>query len=50
MVEEDEDVQDQPPPPRDYRHGFEDFVRENPIAAVVGALVAGILLARVGIL
>jgi ElaB/YqjD/DUF883 family membrane-anchored ribosome-binding protein len=31
-------------------HPFEDFVRENPMAAVAGALVAGIFLGRLGIL
>lgn len=34
-----------PPPPK----GFEDFVRRNPVGAVVGALIAGILLGRLGI-
>jgi hypothetical protein len=42
-----EDEKLAPPPPP---HGFEHFVRENPIAAVFGALIAGVVLGRLGIL
>jgi hypothetical protein len=47
----EEKFEDPPaPPPPPPPHGFEHFVRENPTAAVVGALIAGILLGRLGIL
>jgi hypothetical protein len=46
----DEEFEDSPPPPPRPPHGFEHFVRENPTATVVGALIAGILLGRLGIL
>lgn len=41
---------DEPPPPPPPPGGFEHFVRHNPIGAVVGALVIGVLLGRLGIL
>jgi hypothetical protein len=41
-----DDVSPAPPSP----NSFDGFVRENPIAAVVGALIVGILLGRLGIL
>jgi len=43
---EDDDLAPPPPPP----HSFEHFVRENPVGAVVGALIVGIVLGRLGIL
>ena len=43
---EEEEFEAPPPPPQ----GFEHFVRQYPIAAVVGAVVAGLLLGRLGIL
>jgi hypothetical protein len=46
MAEEEEFEAPLPPPPR----GFEHFIRQNPAAAVIGALVAGLLLGRLGIL
>jgi hypothetical protein len=45
--EEDFDAAAPPPPPP---QGFDHFVRQNPAAAVIGALVAGFLLGRLGIL
>ena len=48
MVEE-EDFEAAPPPPPPPQ-GFEQFVRQNPAAAVIGALIAGFLLGRLGIL
>jgi hypothetical protein len=45
--EEEEGAPMPPPPPA---HGFETLVREHPVAAVISALVAGILLGRLGIL
>lgn len=44
----EEELEDPPPPPPPRR--FEHFVRENPVAAVVGALITGIVLGRLGIL
>lgn len=49
MADED-DLEEAPSPPPPPPHGLEHFVRENPTAAVVGALIAGILLGRMGIL
>jgi hypothetical protein len=46
MAEEEEFEAPPPPPPQ----GLEHFVRQYPIAAVIGALVAGLLLGRLGIL
>jgi len=40
-------VDDLLPPPSP--HGLENFVRESPLRAVMGALIAGILLSRLGI-
>ena len=45
---EEEDFEAVPPPPPP--QGFEHFVRQNPAAAVIGALIAGFLLGRLGIL
>ena len=41
------DVEDALPPPSP--HALENFVRDNPLRAVIGALIAGILLSRLGI-
>ncbi|HEY2009188.1 MAG TPA: hypothetical protein VGH23_09380 [Rhizomicrobium sp.] len=46
----EEEFEDEPPPPPSPSHGFEHFVRENPTAAMVGAVVVGILLGRLVIL
>jgi hypothetical protein len=46
---EEEDFEAAPPPPPPPQ-GFDHFVRQNPAAAVIGALVAGFLLGRLGIL
>jgi len=45
--EEDFEAASPPPPPP---QSFDHFVRQNPAAAVIGALVAGFLLGRLGIL
>lgn len=47
----EEEFEDEPPaPPPPPPHGFEHFVRHNPTAAVIGALVVGLVLGRFGIL
>ena len=46
---EEEDFEAAAPPPHPPQ-GFDHFVRQNPAAAVIGALVAGFLLGRLGIL
>ena len=46
---EEEEFEDPPPPPPP-PHGFEHFVRHNPTAAVVGALVVGVILGKIGLL
>jgi hypothetical protein len=48
MAEEEDFEAAAPPPPPP--QGFDHFVRQNPAAAVIGALVAGFLLGRLGIL
>jgi hypothetical protein len=48
MAEEEDFEATAPPPPPP--QGFDHFVRQNPAAAVIGALVAGFLLGRLGIL
>ena len=37
-----------PPPPTPPR-GFEQFVRDNPKGTIIGALILGIILGRLGI-
>jgi hypothetical protein len=46
----DEFEDDVPPPPPPVEEGLDAFVRRNPTTSVVGALIAGILLGRLGIL
>ena len=46
----DEGFEDQPPAPAAPPSGLADFVRENPIGAVIGAVIVGVLLGRLGIL
>ena len=41
---------DTPPPMASPALGFEDFVRDHPLGAVMGALFVGIILGRMGIL
>jgi hypothetical protein len=41
----EEDLGD-PSPPTPAPHGMEKFIRENPIAAIMGALVVGMLFGR----
>ena len=41
---------EEPLPPAEAPAGFDQFVRNNPVTAVIGALVIGLLLGRTGIL
>jgi hypothetical protein len=43
-----EDPDDSPPGPA--REGFEAFVRANPTISLVGALVVGVMIGRLGLL
>ena len=47
--EEDAEFEDHPPPPSPSRN-LEQFVRENPIVALFGAFLAGVVIGRIGIL